>query len=331
MEKYNSSSTSSVDNRVVQAHTEAASAVREFYEAAIHARGMRAKYASSTIDNARDALLQANGASPSIKEDIVKWVRMQHARVFADAQEHLENVATPGFTTRSNQNPQVASSAGPRRKTIEANGTKNKSRGKHSPVERQSPAPSRSLGAPINNDGAHNRQRNSQARPESKLARARGGWQENPSTVVKSPTSDQVTLARAKVLAPAKPVGNNPYMSVPQVKKRSLVRVSLSTPQALILQDFEKIKRELDNLRAQVKYAPTKYHADRILKPREALLKNDIAGFRAKHVANSGSAENRKQYTELQKLLERCRWSEPRKGNSGSVILAGQWGSGRRA
>ena len=273
--------------------------------------------------------MNAECAPTTIKNDVIGWVRLQLNQVFV-----VPTIADP--TTPSHTKMESSKNTG--KKLGPTIGGHRTSRAKKSQiVEPQEQCASR-LGPSIHQDDKRNeslvphpRVRDTSAQLASRVL------PETPQRKKRLRGQQQVVLSAAQEPtvessnALQKRVGNNPYMPIPKTRPRKVAPALLSTPIALAQDDYDRIKREIDNLRAELKHAPTEFHARQLLNLHKALIKNSIANFRQKHVVNSHSAKMNGLYRQLVEALERCRWRKPAKGNSGSVMLGGLWGSGLRS
>jgi hypothetical protein len=287
------------DVLVITAHAIASKAIKAFYEASQRDRATKAATAHGAIDQAREALLSVGGASAEIKRDIIAWVGLQGSQTFL-----VSDVSTPEKTVVDQTNRSNAEAPNSRKST-------------------QNP-PSQPA----------QEQRKIVAQGQIAIGKAKPKVKAQQTGGIVSKIQIQGRGTTRAVSTPVvelpKSVGNNPFMPVTRSRPARVTYASSTTPYAQAVADFENVKRKLMDLRAQLKHTASEYHARQILKERAELLKNDIARFRAKHVANSGSPENRKNYIELQRLFGQCRWRTPRKGNSGSVLSGGLPSHGTR-
>ncbi|NKG22005.1 hypothetical protein [Paeniglutamicibacter terrestris] len=287
------------DVLVITAHAIASKAITAFYEANQRDRATKAATAHAAIGQAREALLSVGGAPAEIKRDIIAWVGLQGSQTFI-----ISDISTPEKTVVGQQN-RIKAEASDSRKSAQNQPSR------HAKEQRKGLAQGQiAIG---------------KANPKVK-ARQTG------ETISKVQIKGRGTTRTVStpVVEPLKSTGNNPFMPVTRRRPARVTNAGSSTPNAQAVGDFENVKRKLMDLRAQLKHTASEYHARQILKERAQLLKNDIARFRAKHVANSGSPENRKNYMELERLFGQCRWRPPRKGNSGSVLSGGLPSHGTR-
>lgn len=286
------------DVLVITTHAIASKAIQAFYKASHQERAAKAATAHRAIDQARETLLAVGGASAEIKRDIIAWVGLQRSQTFV-----VSDVSTPETSVVGQQDTSNAE-AYESRKSADQSSPPAKGK-QHSVVQ--------------------DRVAIGKAKPTVK-AQKTGGTLSKVQNQGRGPTR----TVSIPVVEPPKSLGNNPFMPVTRSRPTRVVYAGSTTPRAQAVADFENVKRKLMDLRAQLKHTASEYHARQILKERAELLKNDIARFRAKHVANSGSPENRKNYSDLQRLFEQCRWRPPRKGNSGSVLSGGLPSHGTR-
>ncbi|MFL4476757.1 hypothetical protein ACIPUB_00590 [Paeniglutamicibacter sp. ORCA_105] len=244
-------------------------------------------------------MLSVGGASAEIKRDIIAWVRLQGSQTFL-----VSDVSTPETTVVGQQNRSNAEPSNSRKS-----------------AQNQPSQPAKE-------------QRKSVVQGKIAIGKAKPKVKapQTGETISKVQIQGRGTTRTVStpVVEPPTSVGNNPFMPVTRSRPARVTYAGSTTPYAQAVADFENVKRKLMDLRAQLKHTASEYHARQILKERAELLKNDIARFRAKHVANGGSPENRKNYIELQRLFAQCRWRPPRKGNSGSVLSGGLPSHGTR-